>query len=372
MFDYLKILNNYNIIRKLYARIINSKNYIFKNYYKLITDLGYLNPWDPLLDRKVARYMIDYSANSSIYGIMYALKKYSGVSKPVYNTIPQHGVYMYGVETSFNYNYCKKVILMGNKMKEEMNELEIDKPVLEVGPYIQYASDYWAIETQNIYKKIFGKTLIVFLPHGHKYNRGYVSLNDLIYTDDNIITRILPYKKIYKSVIVMGWPRTSNKSTRQKFTDAGFIYAISGDPNDYNFLSRQKSVIKLGHHSVSFSISTHVGYCLTLGVSHEVIHLFHNQNFDATNIDKYLSMKVKKKNINNPLEYINTMYSKDLLSSLDNENPLNGVLNLAEYSLLKVFFNSGSVIHKMQLQIIKPFWGYGIVRSPDEIKNFLQ
>lgn len=367
--------NNFFFFRIVITNYINLKNYFFSNYFELSFDMANLEPWDIDLERPIKRYMIDYVANSSVYGIMYSLKKFAGTNKSINQTVPQHGVYFYGYETSFSYRYCKRIVVMGSKMAEDLEKDGINKPIMIVGPYINYSNDYWGEEKHNLIKKDFGKTLLVFLPHAPTKKRGKVGLGDLIYTPSNVINRIKAYHSQYDSIIVMGWSRTSNKLIRKSYEDAGFVYVVSGDPNDINFLSRQKSIIKLSDHSISFVVSTHVGYCLALGISHEIINLQKNPRFDATNIATLLAIRIRRNKLIETIKIVNDAFDKIIIEKNQHyivphyKTELD--FKLIDLILLEAFFNSGNEIKENQIESVKPYWGYGIMKTPTEIKNFL-
>ena len=364
------------IMRFSFYYFIRLKNYGFSSKKRIYNNLNIRLPDSIPPGEVFKRVTFDLTANSSVYGIMFSLKSYSNFHKVILNTVCQHGVYLSGIEDSFRKKYCKKIIVMGPSMADEVKMLNIKKPILMVGPYIRYASDLISGSELVNYKKRYGKTLLVFLPHGFKYKDNSFQLMDLIYSPENIVSKIETYKDHYESIFVLGWSRTSNEDIRDYYQKHGFVYMQSGDPNDPWFLSRQKLIISMAEHTISFHVSTHIGYCIALGKSHEIINLSESVNHDLSNKNFFLTYRVKEGDKGRFAELLSKIEDNNYNSILElTQNSLRNIdcrYEINESELLEAFYNSGKRISERQMEICNRYWGLNIKLDEKTIKEFLK
>jgi hypothetical protein len=113
-------------------------------------------------------------------------------------------------------------------------------------------------------------------------------MTELLYTPKRVMARLDKYKVDYDTVIIVGWSRAISVAQKREYEDNGYLFMVSGDQNDHNFLSRQRAIMELAYHSLSFSFGTHVGYFLALGISHEIINLFDKNDPDFSNENWFL------------------------------------------------------------------------------------
>lgn len=360
----IKKLINQRFIRKLYKILKNRINYPKNDYFCKISKYKNLELWDPKLEESISPYYIDLSGNGTLYGHSKTIKDFLGLHPKhiFYDVHIQHGVYLESFEASVLDKYVKKIVVMSDFMANNINsnltlKEQQTKKTIVVGPIINYAKKIYPEKRFNKIKFDLGKTLVVFLPHARFTNGEFVYLNNLIYTPDRVHQSLKRYNKSYDTIIICNHVDSSSNEKRNDFIRLGYKYVVAGSPNDMNFLSRQRTIMELADHSVSYSISTHVGYFVSLGISHEIINLDNNKTFDKTNQNPYLTYKVPKKNLS--MNYLN------ILSELEFD------LLEPEQKLLEVFYKSGTRISKKQREIIEIYWGSLIPKGIDELKELI-
>jgi len=353
-------LKNILLFKILFSFITNLFNYPLKNYYKIIHEMRLLDIWDPRLNNRINHFNIDLGNGfNNLYGILHSLKYYSGLDSKMPRIIVQHGLFLAGYEPAFHYKYVRKAVVMSNEMSERLTSLESNKEVIAVGPYIIYAPDYYSKEKLQYLKNKFGKTLLVFIPHSIEKKKNKNIIINQVYNEENIIDVLIKRYNDYDTFLINGFSGEENLSFDNRLLDKRVIKTYSGNPHDYNFLSRQKSIIQLADHSISFVVSTHIGYCLSLGLSHEIVNIFGKSKWDITN-KSYL----------NQLEFSDELTDANLDELIANYPYLKGYQN-NEDEILHYFFNTGNSITQDQLNLINRFWGLNNIKTPEEIRLFL-
>lgn len=372
------------VARSIYALTISFIHYPFGTFKFQHNKLSKLMPWDDDLLQPVKRYIFDPVSNSSVYGILSSLKDYANCKKKLYSVVVMHGVYLSGMEPRFHNNFSERLIVMGCNTKNEFEKLHDErknqKEMFCIGPYIKYAKPYWNKDFHDDLKKKFGKTLVVFLPHGNSTSSGLHQLSGLLYSPERVIDCLNHYKTTFNTIVVVDWARTTSISNKRLYESNDFVFVVSGDPNDYNFLSRQRSIIELADHSLSFTVSTHVGYFIALGKSHEIINLFGSKKPDPSNLNGYLWNRTE--NLTPSNEYFkSTMETYSKMSSYHKseggtkiKNPYCLVYSFdaEEEKILNVFFNAGDKMLREQIQVTEKHFGYTQMKTPKEIYSILK
>ena len=363
MNSFYRRLFSLRIFRILYKIIKNKINYPNNDYFSIISKYKDLDLWDARLEEKIKPYYIDLSGNSSLYGHSHSLKDYIEVNPEfVFSDVHiQHGVYLHGFETSVFDYYLNKIIVMSDLVKYRIIEnmsLVNSKKIMSIGPFIMYANRIYPDFRFHKMKSKLGRTLVVYLPHSRNEEKNYIYLNNLIYTPERIDESLSEYKKLFETIIVCNHVDSSSIEKRFKFNDLGYIYVVAGNPNDINFLSRQRTIMELADHSISYSVSTHVGYFISLGISHEIINLSRRDVHDKSNLNSYLGFKV-------PKSKINCGYMK-ILSDLELE------VTSEEIEVLNAFYYCGDEISDTQKNIVEKYWGTISLISKNEIREFIE
>lgn len=199
------------------------------------------------------------------YGAAYWMQRYAGVETALKSCI-EHGVYFgnYVNEAELDKSGLPCLITFGPSRVAHVTEVS-DVPVVPVGPYIAYASDYLSIEEANVLKASLGSVLLVF--PSHSVDRVQVNFE----TDDLIteIKRVSLANKIDR-VLVCLYYRDILNGTAKAYEEQGFTVVTAGYREDVLFLSRLRSLISLADLTMSNSVGTHVGYCAFLGKPHYV------------------------------------------------------------------------------------------------------
>lgn len=331
-------------MNQLGRKIINIINYPFNSYYKICEDRKKYEVWDyKATSQDIKMYLLDTSPDGTLYGILHSLKTYSGIDNEI-NMYIEHGVYFGNLvrENSIDSIY-DGTITFSNHRKEVINQ-RTDKSVIAIGPYIHYAIDYYNDEKLQSLKKRFGKTLLFFPPHSLKQQNSE-------YNIQSICKRLTEYKLEYKTVMVCLYYKDVNNGLAEIFEREGFTVVSAGHFYDYNFLSRLKSIIKLADHTTSMALGTHIGYCLYLGKSHEII-----------NEDRSAKCAGEKNRVFNIIKENGVdERGKDYIKFFEADEDL----------ILKYFYEKGNLISDKQLEVCNKYWGFDEIKQPQILRELL-
>jgi hypothetical protein len=351
-------INNFFIVRRFIALVYNFLNYPLGNYYGLIANLSKLDIWDIRLNKRVKPYNIDFGTGfNNYYGNLHALKTYSGISERLPFAHVQHGVYIDGYESTINYGIVNKVIVMNKDMKSRIEQAHPHKDVLTIGPTILYAKNYYSRLKTEEYRREFGKTMVLFLPHSvNSSKKNPNSLFNKYYNEENILNAVFQLMDGFDTLIINGFNVEEQLQFRSQYKGKRIIKTQSGSPNDFHFLSRLRTIMELADHSVSFSVSTHVGYFLSLGISHEIINIFGRNEYDVSNLN---------------YGYTHVLINDTIPSLADFCFEASAEYKNAEIQILEAFFRTGMQITVRQMDIVRKYWGLEEIKSPNEIRHFL-
>lgn len=199
------------------------------------------------------------------YGAAYWMQHYAGV-QTVLKACVEHGVYFgnYVNEVELDESGLPCLITFGPSRVAHVSDVS-NVPVIPVGPYIAYASDYLSPDEAKDIKSSLGKTLLVFPSHSVDRVKVAYETNELIAE----IKRISAEHNI-DSVLVCLYYRDILNGASKAYEQQGFTVVTAGYREDVLFLSRLRSLIGLADLSMSNSVGTHVGYCAYLGKRHYV------------------------------------------------------------------------------------------------------
>jgi len=152
-------------------------------------------------------------------------------------------------------------VILGEVVKKPGCNL---KEIYSVGPYINYVNNHISNAKFNKLKALLNKTLLVFPSHSYEFN-----------TSDEygkiFFKKIREYSQDFDTVIVCMYWRDIQLKRDLKFKSQGYKIVTAGHRADPRFLSRLKTIISLSDYSISNAVGSHIGYCVSLGVCHEII-----------------------------------------------------------------------------------------------------
>lgn len=203
-------------------------------------------------------------------------------------------------------------------------------PVFCVGPYIQYAEDYYTTEEIKLIKNRIGKTLLVIPTHTTDASKP-ISNNDEI-----LIQYILSQKNNYDTIIVcMFWWDLDTQMVKV-LKKNGCKIVSAGHREDKRFLSRLKTIILLADKVEGNGMGTHIGYCVKLNKPFQIV---------ALNGSGYIYDE-KEKNIDAALEQ-----SKIIIDAFSEES---------------------NRLTEKQKKCYDYYWGGKYSRTPQEIEAIFQ
>ena len=240
-------------------------------------------------------------------------------------------------------NSESKFVVMSNSMKKGYIDLGVSSEnILVVGPFILYADEYYNKHKTSLVKEKLGRTLLIIFPHTRKGEESIFRKSGY-FTLENYEKSIEEVSSGYDTIVGVFHYYDIRCNFRVELEKKGVKTVTAGHPKDPLFLSRLRTIISLADHSLSYNISTHVGYCVAMGLSHEVIEI-------KPGVNKY-----------------SMFLNKEIYPTLDINNSDEKML--AEASLL--FKTTGNSTSKEQYDFLDEYFGLGELKNPDEILAFL-
>lgn len=311
-----------------YDTIISQrKNLSIFDYKDLIKDIPY--PAEELV------------IDNNLYGLAYWLKKYAGLpTNKSTNCYIEHGLFFGSLVRPEEWQwFTPNIITYGDTRKRHIEARKINKNVILIGPFIHYADKYISDEDFLNLKKKLGKVLLVFPSHSIKQVSSF-------YDGDEFINFIEYIKKDYDTVLIsLYWLDALRPEIVSMYENMGYRIVTSGHRYDYNFLSRQRTIIELADYTISNSVGSHLGYCIYLNKPHTV---FNQQiSFEGKTMKEY--------NI-----YKNVRNNDELVTELKEKQEL--IDYFSKYSIC---------ISQKQRDIVDKYWGTSYIKTRDQLRNVL-
>lgn len=330
----INIIIKDDIIRKkIIVKFYNFKNININSKYKYYDIFDYKNI---IKNRRHICYET-YRGNS-FYGIGPVLRKFALYDKPI-NACIEHGVYFGDyVNPQETYETNMPAVLTFSKNRKKHIRKLCSKPVFCIGPYINYAElAYEDIEIDKI-KDQFGKTLLVFPAHSIDRVDSKFDLEEFM---DYI--EALKSRDNFKTILVCLYWKDIELNRDIPYLNRGFKVITAGHRNDPEFLSRLKTFITISDYTISNSVGTHVGYCISLGKPH---HIFEQKK-------DYVG-------------YTGNDTNDELLNTESN------IRSLEIKEVLDAFSEYSHYITENQKYICNKYWGIDDIKNHKEIRLILE
>ncbi len=220
-------------------------------------------------------------ADSLYYGYYQALLKYSGIKTK--HTIPlltgmEHGIrFDKGKWIYKSLNTC--YICQGAKRISEISDLDKKMPIIPVGPYIHYATEYYEENIIDDIKKKLGRTLLFFPSHTCE---SEPDMDDRL--TDIVIER---YAGQFDTIMACIYWHDVDSPIVSKLKDKGVVIVSAGFRGDSLFINRLKSIIHLADYVIGNDIGTNIGFSLYMGKQFELIGKCIENKNDAVYSDNY-------------------------------------------------------------------------------------
>lgn len=269
--------------------------------------------------------------SDSYYGLSHILKEFSGYKYLIASEI-EHGVY-FGRGNSDSIKVMPTVITFGNERKKILRS-KTTRPVLTIGPYIQYLQHNYPIEQL---KRELGKTILVFPIHTLETISVDYEINEFI----NFIDTVKEAENVQTVLVSLYFNDISKWAPR--YEKAGYRVVCSGYRTDIDFLQRQKAFYEVSDLVVTNGVGTHIGYAVYCG---KPVSLFEQQY---------------------QYSFQNPERIKDAMPFAEEEIASSNVEKVKE-----CFRGVNTTLSARQYEIVRDFWGLSIRRKPEEIKAFLE
>jgi hypothetical protein len=159
--------------------------------------------------------------------------------------------------------FISKVYTFGpvrNKyITQYLEKKNLKKEVVEVGPYILGAKNFYDNDTLSNLKKKIGRMLLVYPQHS-------IESIHVDYEIDDLIQEIKSKAHQFDSVFVcLYWKDILfHPDYVERYKKEGFVVVSNGHRSDPMFLSRQKDLIMLSDMMMTNGLGTHIGYSICL------------------------------------------------------------------------------------------------------------
>lgn len=243
----------------------------FFSYYYYVTRNRYIDYFD--YKRLAIGFPIFCISNEAgiignkCYGNLFVLKKALG-SKFDPKCMIEHGLYFgrYVIEKECNLKNIDTIYTYSEYRVDSIKlhfKGNLNKRIIVLGPYIQYAQNFKSKRELVNIKKNYGKVLLVFPTH----LSPEISLD---YDYETFVNKIDLVAQKYDTVFISMFWLDIIKGNHLIYERKGYKIVCSGTRSDPFFLSRLKDLIQLADMSMSNDIGTHIGYCICLGTPHYI------------------------------------------------------------------------------------------------------
>lgn len=146
-----------------------------------------------------------------------------------------------------------------NLIKIYFEKKGLKKNIIEVGPYILGASNFYKSEKLSLIKEKYGKILLVYPQHS-------IENHIVNYEIDSLIREINTRKSHFDSIFVCLYWKDIIEHPKyvERYESEGFVVVSNGHRSDPQFLSRQKDLIMLSDMMMTNGIGTHIGYSICM------------------------------------------------------------------------------------------------------------
>lgn len=271
---------------------------------------------------------------NTFYGHSAIIKQYAGYEGKI-NACIEHGIY-FG-NTVFHEEAIDSgmngLLTFGDKRIEHLNNVA-KVPVIAIGPYIYYAEPMLNEDEIKQIKQKNGKTLLVFPTHSIDRVETEFDFDSF----NNEIQRVVKIRRIDHVMVCLFYKDV--KIGRDKYyLNQGYQVVCSGYRCDSMFLRRLKSFILLSDYTMSNSVGTDIGYCISLNRPHYIY---------------------KQK------------LSYNAYTSRDMENVMQGsMLDQEMQEVREAFSEVVEEITPLQRKICDKYWGIKYIKSKKEMYEIL-
>ena len=226
--------------------------------HDVISDIKSLARERPLYSPEI------YKFNDS-YGHAHILKRYANIKENYQiKGIIEHAAMQFDHVWTAELSFPLPAHFIFSRYRFPFLRQLTNKALFALGPSIHYAEPLFTTQELIEIKKALGKTLLVFLPH---------SAMSLIvsYDQEKIVSALKRFEKEFDNILIcLGW-KDVLRGIEKPYVAEGYTCVTAGNVFDMNFLPRLKSLILIASHTMSFSLGTHIGFCIYLNRPHWVI-----------------------------------------------------------------------------------------------------
>jgi len=335
--DQIRNSNFYNltIYDLLYRTLFYRHNRKTKRYIEKFSKIDSIKDYNnfsrEVISLKKSGTKVGYrfsGCESCFYGHYQMLSEYAGApsqNRPSFLLI-EHGINFREWSFSKRQKQNNALVIVQGKHSGVVSDLDI--PIIDIGPYVYYAKNYYSDSEIQSIKRDFGRTVVIYPSHTYE-------LSTVRRQGEEIARKLLAkYEKDFDTILICVYWNDVQDSFFELLSKNPKVRLVSaGMRFDPNFISRTRSILQLSDLVVGTHIGTYIGYALCLG---------------------------KK------VEFFNS----DEIIDLHDENHLNDLYYQNVSELQRALETNDSELIQ---QYYKKFWGGSTkLKSSDEIKALLQ
>lgn len=202
------------------------------------------------------------------YGFEYTIENYSGVTRRVFAD-NEHGLNVGKKESTQKIETDAPLVFTLGQYRTTLLNKTGDYMICNIGPYIHYAHSILSQTEIDIFKRKFGKTLVVFPSHSIESTEWERVSGFDVFIEEYV------KKHNIKTVIISMFFIDIQKGYHHVYEEKGYEIFCAGHRHNADFLDRQKALLKVADYVVSEGVGTHIGYCLAMNVP---VQIYKNDN----------------------------------------------------------------------------------------------
>lgn len=277
--------------------------------------------------------------DNNLYGYAHYLKEFADIKMDL-RAYMEHGLFLGRIVHADQYSWhFPKIITMSEERREILKEKLPQKQSLAVGPYIHYTQGILAPDEFQKLKKELGRTLLVYPFHSMKNVKAGFS-------DQDLIEEIKSVARDYDSVLICLYYLDARDPDKcEAYRKEGFRLVTAGHKFDRHFVARQRTHIELADLTMSNGMGTQTGFCIYLNKPHYI----YRQEIDQKAVSASETKRFHASSGGDDRDLV--AFQRDYFSRL--------------------FGELRNDISPEQYEATAKFWGFGDIKTAEEIREFI-
>lgn len=236
------------------------------NNWDTIKDIGLLSEFRKTIKTPFYDARDPNLANSLIYGILKSIVREFDRGDSLFLPAVEHGLILHDQIFSELEATCRPTFITFGEFRKNIIRKYSQRPVFCIGPYIEYAQQFYNEVQLKETKKRWGKVLLVFPTHS-------TDSSEVSFEEEKFCECVSKLAKNFNTVLINSYWWNINDPLIKKLAAEGYHICSAGFREDDCFLSRLKTIITMADLAVGDSVGTHIGYCISQNVPYYLLPL---------------------------------------------------------------------------------------------------